>query len=174
MNENLIELFEEIDQGDVEKEIAPEGFQVKDLKAANWCMTKMAIANTRIAEAQMLRKAFIEKVDIWYENYCHEYEDTLEKMEGFLRPFVGEHIKDSRSKTLKMVNGRAGFRTTPDKIEYLDEDKVVEFAETKNIPVQIKKSVKKNDIKSYIKETGEVPESVQVIPGVEKFYVTVE
>lgn len=169
MDKDLFKVFD-----DEAEEIVPEGFVVKDLQTADWCMTKMAIANTRIAEAERLRDAAIARVHEWFENYTAEYNKTLEKMEEFLRPFVAEHIKDTKSKTLKMINGKAGFRTTPEKIEIVNENELVEFAKKENIPVQIKESVHKKDIKEYIKKTGHIPGCVKVIPGSEKFYITTE
>jgi len=168
-----MDLFKVYDDN-VEQEIAPQGFEVKDLQSADWCMTKMAMANTRIAEAETLREAAIEKINTWFENYTHDYQNTLEKMEEFLRPFVEERIKDTKSKTLKMINGKASFRTMPEKIEILNEDELIEFAKKENIPVQVKESVYKTDVKKYIESTGRIPECVRIIPGSEKFYITTE
>jgi len=170
MDRDLLRIFDD----EEEQEIVPEGFQVKDLQAADWCMTKMTVANTRLSEAKALKNAAIEKINDWFINYSKDYVNTLDMMEGFLRPFVEERIQDTKSKTLKMINGKAGFRTTPEKIEIVNEDELVTFAKKENIPVQVKESVYKKNIKKYIESTGHIPKCINVIPGSEKFYVSTE
>ena len=42
------------------------------------------------------------------------------------------------------------------------------------IPVQVKKLVRKRDIKDYITSTGRVLDNAVLTPGTERFYVKIE
>ena len=165
-------LFDGIEEEE-EESVVPEGFLVKDLQSANWCVAKYAMAEERIKEAEEMKRAAIEHVNRWFERYTSDFQVTKMTMQDLLKPYIAEMIKDQKTKNMKLINGTAGFRKTPERVEVKDETQLIAFAKTNGIPVKIKESVSKTDVKTFIKKTGAIPEGVEFIEGSDKFYVKI-
>lgn len=155
-------------------EIEREKFHVTSLQSASWCMAKASTAITKIANAQAMKNEAIGRIDAWFEEYTTEHNATIDSMKYFLEPWVVEQTQDQKSKSVKLPNGTAGFRTTPESIVIKDDKAMVDEAKKLDIPVQTKEYVTKTDIKKYIKDTGVVLENAFITPGSEKFYVKIK
>lgn len=170
MNDNLMETIFGIE----DTEIEPEKFKVTNLQSASWCMAKASAAGGKVANAEAMRDEAIRRINIWFDDYTSEHNETIARMEEFLEPWVQEEIADQKSKSVKLPNGIVGFRTMPESIVIKDDKAMVEEAKKFDIPVQIKEYVTKTDIKKYIKDTGVVLENAFITPGSEKFYVKIK
>ena len=164
MNDIIEQIF-----GKEIEETKKEDFQVDTLKKANWCATMADSAFKKILEAEQMRAEAITFINDWYKDYAKEYVDTIDKMQELLEPWIWDEIKDKKSKSVKLLNGVAGFRKTPGSISL--SDGMVEEAQELDIPVQTKLHVNKTDVKKYIEKTGHIPDNATVIHPVEKFYL---
>lgn len=153
------------------EETKKEDFQVDSLSKANWCATMADSAFNKILKAEQMKAEATAHIDKWFEDYTKEHTDTIDKMKELLAPWVSEEIADKKSKSVKLLNGVAGFRSSPESIKITDEKKMVEEAKEFGIEVHTKECVYKTDIKKYIKDTGHVLDNAVLIPGSEKFYL---
>ncbi len=153
------------------EETKKEDFRVDTLKKANWCATMADSAFKKILEAEQMKEEAMARIDEWFEDYTKEYKGTIDKMEELLDPWVWDEIKEKKSKSIKLLNGTAGFRSTPESIKIKDDKAIVEEAKMYGIPVQTKEYVNKTDIEKHIKETGQILDNACIVPGSEKFYL---
>jgi len=166
--------IEEIIFGAEGVEMEPEKFKVTSLQSASWCMAKASTAAGKIANAQAMHLEAISRINAWFDEYTAPHVATIAAMEMFLEPWVRDEVADTKSKSVKLPGGSAGFRASPDSVVIPDMDKMVAEAKTHGIDIQTKESVKKNDIKSYIKSQGVVLDNAFLVQGTEKFYVKVK
>lgn len=158
------------------EDAAPEGFSVKDIQTANWCMRKYKDAQDKIKEADQARKEIIERVKAWLEDYCREYFDTMAKMEELLKPWIEKELETSRKRSIPLIHGKAGFRKGRDSIDIHNMDALVEYAKKNDIPVKTVESVLKKDLLAKIKETGQVPDPkiAFMVEAKDNFYIDIE
>lgn len=152
----------------------PDKFKVTNLQSASWCMAKTNTAADKIANAEAMREEAIRRINTWFDEYTAPHAATIAAMEMFLEPWVREEIADQKSKSVKLPNGTAGFRSTPESVVITDEVKIVEEAKVAGIETHIKETVHKKDLKKHIMETGQVFDNAFLVPGSEKFYVKIK
>ncbi len=155
-------------------EMEREKFHVTSLQSAAWCMAKASNAVAKIADAQAMKDEAIRRINAWFDDYTAEHNATVESMEFFLEPWVREEIKDKKSKSVKLPNGTAGYRTTPESVVITDEEKIVGEAKAAGVETHIKETVHKKDLKKHIMETGQVFDNAFLVPGSEKFYIKIK
>ena len=94
-------------------EMEPEKFQVTSLQSASWCMAKASAAVNKIKQAEAMKAEAHYRIDKWFDEYTADPTKAIELMKEFLRPWVEEETADQKSKSVKLPNGVAGFRTSP-------------------------------------------------------------
>ena len=151
----------------------PESFKVTSLQSASWCMSKVSTAAGKIANAQAMRDEAINRINAWFDEYTAGHAATIAAMEEFLAPWVDKEIADQKSKSVKLPNGVAGYRSMPESVIITDEEAVIAEAKAAGIEVHIKESVHKKDLKEYMYAGGKL-DNAYILPGGEKFYVTVK
>lgn len=151
------------------------GFLVDTQDKAVWCAGKIRKAEARLAALAAAKEEYIRRIEEWYDGEKKEHEATVNRMAEFLRPWVASEIAHGTKKSVKLPDGtKAGFRASPPRVEIGDMEEVVTWAESKAPAiVRVKKHVNKTDIKRIIEEKGEVPPTVQLVPGEGRFYVDV-
>lgn len=166
-------------------EVEPEKFKVTNLQSASWCMAKISTAVNKIANAEATRDEAIRRINVWYEEHTEDFNDTISTMEEYLAPWVDKEINteqtadggfkfiNPRKKSVKLPNGVAGYRSTPESVIITDEVKIIEEAKAVGIETHVKESVHKKDLKAYM-YTGKKLDNAYIIPGGEKFYVKIK
>ncbi len=111
--------------------------------------------------------AMIQEVTQWLDKKIEQKRGQIDFMSNFMR----NYLKQKNFKSLALPTGSIGFRKQPDKVEITDEEKFMEFATFDIIRVEPEKFVPDmNAIKAKLKETGELPEGVELITPEPKFY----
>ena len=158
----------------IELESKKEEFQVTDYKSADWCLVQAGKAADALAKVEALYREYKAKLDAWREKAVKEAEDTVTKMELFLKPFATKELAGKKKRSFELMNGKMGFRKLPDKVEFDDEEAVVAWAK-ENLPdaVKVKESVDKRIFLKYVKDGGELPEGSMFWEGGDRFYIDV-
>lgn len=179
-DKDLSILFDGIDPDETE-EIVPKGFEVKDLSSANWCMAKIGLANSRIAEREQVAKELHDRIDTWLEKATLDYHKTIDVMKEFLEPYIKqqcdeESTEKKKKRSVKLVLGVAGFRATSGRTNIVDMEKAVEWAKKQGLEIKVVESVSATAIKESIKANGEIPpeDAVIIEVGEDRFYVKVD
>lgn len=150
-----------------------EGFAVRDLQSADWCLAKALSAQKRINEIEAYAEAAIAEARKRIEREVSSYRRTVERMATFLEPWVRERLAGEKRKSLRLLSGRVGLRKSPDRLEVRDEKRTV--AQLKNdgadFCVRVKEEVDKRELMKAIKAGGPLPEGCAVVPGEEHFYL---
>jgi len=101
----------------------------------------------------------------------------LQYMKGYqFRQYIEAMIEaDPKKRSINLAHGEAGFRKSPEKVVWEDEELVIKNAE-KHLPeaVKIKKSLSKIIIKNSMKETGKLLSGCKIVPAVDHFYPQTE
>ena len=170
----IFEDFEKFMDDDFESGIEKKNaFEVKDLSAANWCAGKIKTATVKIEEAKKFRDAVIEKAKRWFEAYTKEYNQTIDRLSEYLKPYVEKEIADKKTKSIKLMGITAGFRKGQLSIDIVDETKAIESAKAQGVPVKVKEYLDKRTIKEALKE-GKGFEGIEIHQPTEHFYVKVD
>lgn len=155
-------------------------FVIDDESKADWALRKIKEHQQKIDEAKKLAEKEKEKIDEWFNDIKIKKERQINNLESLLAEYAMQKRKEDKNfKTMKLPNGRFGFRKQPLKWKY-DNEKVVETLEKLGMTdlVRIKKEPKKSDIKKVFEvvngkavnpETGEVVEGIEVINQGESF-----
>lgn len=151
------------------------GFLVDTEDKAVWCAGKVAKAENHLAALKAAKAEYIRRIEEWYEQRKKEHEDTANRMIELLRPYATQQVARSNKKSVVLPDGtKVGFKSLPGKVEIGSMDQVVQWAESQAPGiVRVKKDVTKTDLKALIKERGEIPPSVEMLPGETRFYVDV-
>jgi phage host-nuclease inhibitor protein Gam len=167
---NLPTLNEFLDE---QEGVKSERFTVTNEQEANWVLRKIKSLEAKKADNIALAEAEIAKIDAWLEQVNGEIDRSLEYFKGLLTAYaVEQRAKDPKFKSLKLPNGKIGFRKQQPKWNY-DNDKVIkalkeigreDLIRVKEEPdkVNIKKVMEVKDGKVIDPETGVIIEGVTV------------
>ncbi len=164
-----------------------EGFSVKDEDSLNWVLDLIRrnhyylAAQQHIFEQKLKR---LEEVKAIYlreqEDMCKPYREKIEGLKARFGPEIHAYVATTLSKRAKSrkVNGFViGSRQTPEKVEVLDQLKMLEWAKA-NLPKAVKESVLVSEVKAFLddkEEAGLVDELGNVIvykkPGESKEFI---
>src|SRR5690625_480851 len=162
-----------------------ESFTVKDDSSANWALRKIKYINDRLDENKALFDAEMDKLERWIKSE----EEKSQKDIDFFRSLLAEYAmkkkeKDPKFKSLKLPNGRIGFRKQQPKWNY-DDETVLEALKKANMNdfINVKESPRKADIKKAFDvvgnqvinpDTGEILEGITIEERPDNFNVAVE
>ena len=147
-------------------EVAPrDTFVVNDAMSANWLVRK--IVETR---------AYAKHVKEWARNELRR----AEREEMFFLHHYGRQLEDwarqqiasGRRKSVKLPAGTIGFRSSPPRLDVLDDKKLIEWCRS-SLPtaLKIETHILKQHIKDHFTITGEVPDGATITGGGQRFYV---
>ena len=161
-----------------------ETFAVKDDSSANWALRKISQLNDRMERNNALAQAEIDKIEQWNQAENEQVQNSIDYFQGLLAEYAMQKKKDDpKFKTMKLPNGRFGFRKRQPKWNY-DDDAVLQALEKANLDdfIRVKKTPSKADIKKAFDvvngkvispDTGEVIDGITVVDQDESFGVTV-
>ena len=136
-----------------------EAFAVVDQQTAEWTVRKIGEHRKKQAEIKELADAEIARIKEWAEKQTKQHENSVEYLQGVLRPW----FEEQGEKSISLPSGRVRFRKVPDKFNFTDETAVIAWAKVHQPKsIRVKEEIDKNEIKRYIKETGEMPDGVEV------------
>lgn len=119
--EETIGLSGEIDSFKIETRDQAEYFTRRLVEAQKENEAVELVAKKRLNE-------YTERVNAWKENKLKENSYNIERWTSWLRPWAEEQLKDSKKKSVKLIEGTLGFRKA-DKYEY-DDEKLVEYLQS--------------------------------------------
>lgn len=169
------------DQEGVEK----ESFAVKDDSAANWALRKISQLNDQIEKNNALAQSEIDKIERWNQTENEQAQNSIDYFQGLLAEYAMQKKKDDpKFKSLKLPNGRFGFRKRQPKWSY-DDDAVLQALEQAELYdfIRVKKAPSEKDIKKAFDvvgdkvinpDTGEVIDGITVVEQNDSFNVAVE
>ncbi|HEY5534913.1 MAG TPA: host-nuclease inhibitor Gam family protein [Ignavibacteria bacterium] len=159
LEEIFEDIFEQI-EADLAKTDSPEVVYAKFL----WVI-KMKVQ--AIEKIKTTAEKLIQDIQDWQDRKSLQHQGQIDflsgKMEGYLR--------QQQLKSLQLPSGVVGLRKQQPKIEIVDSDKFYENADEsilRKIPESFEPNLKA--IKEKLKETGEIPQGVDVIEQDSKFY----
>lgn len=91
-----------------------------------------------------------------------------------VEPIVQKMLEGQKAKSIKTPWGNAGYRTLQQKLEIIDEDRLMRVADM--VPAMAgvvftpPRAISKANLNDYFKTTGDLPDGVELTPKQEKFY----
>lgn len=156
--DDLLEFIDEAEVEELELQKEEDGFKIETIDQANYITKKVKQIRSEIEEAKEIAeaqlKAYEEKVNAWLSSVTKPLERQEEFYLFLLEQFAKEKLKDTKKRSLKLIEGTLQFKKQQDKYEY-DDKELTAFAE-KNLKdyVRYKPSVDK----SKLKKDGKVKE----------------
>lgn len=159
--------------GTMDDSTSPEQFRISSLEQASWAARKVVSARRRIVDREALASRYIETIKAWLERANREDSESISFLTIHLKSFAEQEIATQRrSKTVFLPGARLSLRKKPDRIEIVDESRVITFCEERYPEaIVIKRSVPKAALKLIIARTGEIPPAVDYVPGSEELYI---
>jgi hypothetical protein len=142
--------------GNVEEK---DSFQVDTLDKANWAITKAFDAEHYIEHIKRRAEVMRQRLDKWVEKATKEAEETVDRMQKHLEPYVSLELQKKKSRSIKLLNGTAGFRSS-EKISIPDgkEKNVLEKLKADHPEaVRIKEEIDKKALAKLIKDGEDIP-----------------
>jgi hypothetical protein len=165
--ESSIELRETISQ--LEQEYQHSGLENvttdPEDRIATWVMGKLNELDTT---ADMVR----QQAERMLAALEHRKKAVLWKWGLNLKAAVDRRLalQKHSKKSVDFLTGRAGYRTTPEKMQIVDGSKLLEWCAF-NCPEALGTEIKRTTpVKQYIKTTGDIPPGVRWIDKHETFY----
>lgn len=162
-----------------------ESFTVKDDSQANWALRKIKQMNDQIEQNNALAQAEIDKIEQWNQSENEKAQSSIDYFQGLLAEYaMKKKAEDPKFKSLKLPNGRIGFRKQQPKWNY-DDETVLEALKKANMNdfINVKESPRKADIKKAFDVAGSqvvCPDTGLIIEGItieeqpDKFNVAVK
>ena len=161
--------------GQQTQDLEKKKFEVKDLQSADWCVVRAIQAEHRIQERRVLVLKYKAKLDGYLIDANKEDYGTIEFMQQQLEPWVDEHLRDQKRKSVILPHGTAGFRQGQESVDVLDDITALAWCK-ENLPIAVKvvESISKTEVKNSIKAGGAIPDGIKLKPGDRRFYVKEE
>lgn len=90
-----------------------------------------------IAEAERMLKLYKDKVKMFVDSKCSSYDFEIERLQQMLEPYIQSSLEESGKKSVKFIEGTAGYRKQEKLIDHDD--------------VELEKEVKGIDDEKYFK-----------------------
>ena len=170
---------------DEQEQIKNDSFVVDDENKANWTLRKIKQYKDKIADNNALAQAEIDKIERWNNEVNEQAQSSIDYFTSLLTSYaLNKRAEDPKFKSLKLPNGRIGFRKSQPKWVY-DNEKVIETLEKANLTdfIRVTKAPSKAEIKKAFEvvgdkvvnpDTGEVIEGIEIEPQDDKFNLVVE
>lgn len=170
---------------DEQEQVQDNSFVVDDENKANWALRKIKQMKDQIDNNNALAQAEIDKIEHWNNEVNKQAQESIDYFTSLLTSYaLNKRAEDPKFKSLKLPNGRIGFRKSQPKWVY-DNDKVIETLEKANLTdfIRVKKEPSKADIKKAFDvagdkvinpDTGEVIEGITIETQADKFNVVVD
>jgi phage host-nuclease inhibitor protein Gam len=175
MNPLQLEEMAELEQRRAEL----EGFQVRDISSAEWCLRKLATVQAKRREFETLANAEKERLEAWLSKQCEGLDRDIEFFTAHLTSWHETLLREDpkHNKSVKLPHGTLKSRTTSAQAKKLHDDDLLKHIKDAGLVeyIETKESVKWNDYKKSLdiivdSDNGSVfviDETGHVVPGVE-------
>lgn len=156
---------------DEQENVNDEAFEVKNDDQANWALRKIKESQYDIKNNNQIAQKEIDKIESWLKQVNEQSSNSIDYFQGLLARYAMEiKTNDPSFKSLKLPNGKLGFRKQQPKWSY-DENTLVSSLKSLGLDEYIKTEEKpvKKDIKKALQIAGNkaVTEDGQVVEGIE-------
>lgn len=90
-----------------------------------------------IAEAERMLKLYKDKVNMFIDSKCKSYDFEIERLQQMLEPYIQSSLEETGKKSVKFIEGTAGYRKQEKLIDHDD--------------IELEKEVKGIDDEKYFK-----------------------
>ena len=146
-------------------EFAPDGpesesserFKITDASSMNWTLRKLKSLDKAQNDDLSVYTEEVARLTAWLDKQSEKAQRSRDYLTGLVEQYAREQNKsDPEWKGVKSPFGKVTFKTPKDKINYGDEDKLVQYLETNGF-LQLIKTVKtpiKDDLKKLFPING--------------------
>ncbi len=92
------------------------------------------------------------------------------EVRSLLPPDSKEFEREYGKKSRNLPSGTVGWRRQPDRIEIYDENKLLAWAKLLDLPITVKESVSKFEVRKAM-DAGAEPDGVDLIKGLDELYI---
>lgn len=162
MNEPELTQLEDAPEPDDEEQIeVSPGFAIDSEARANWFLRKVCALRARgdkMRDTKRAADAEIKAAKLRETNF-------LDRFGGEMGAWVTSHL-DGKRKSLTLLEGKAGFRTIPARLEVVDEETCSDWfmMQPELRVVHIVPILCLTAVQAYFQETGVVPPGCAFIP----------
>ncbi len=158
------ELIEQSEQAEKQ-----ERLEMTKLRADQLLMA-ISTLEEQLAEVDQLFKEELQII----EHYRFAEQERVQKKVNWLVWNLEQFMRSTGEKTINLPHGIIKLRTGRDKIEIADLQRFLDCKESQTLLRTIPESFQPDisAIGQYVKQTGHIPDGVNVIPAEVKFYYT--
>ena len=153
-------LLEVINQIDLDEPITMEEV-VEGQTTANKYLYVIKKMRDEIENVKAVGQDQIKSAQAYIDSESRKRENTIAFLSERLHLFMNGQDK----KTISLPNGDLKMRVRQDKVDVVDEAKVVAWIKSGPSPssmLRIREMINKAEMRKYIKETGDIPDGVEV------------
>jgi hypothetical protein len=152
---------------------AAEPFVIDSLAKADWAVSRILEAESRIARRAALASELHARIDAWLTKASAADNDSISYLSLLLRPFVEIEVSTQRrSRSLVLPSGTAQLRKLPDRLDIVDRDAALSYCETSHPEaVIVKKDLSRSALKTLIVSQGEAVPGCAFELGPDELYV---
>lgn len=140
----------------------------------DWLLERIAKRNKQIERNKAVADARKAMVDDWLCAENLRLDNGISWLESEIRQLIphslAEFEREYGKKSRNLPHGVIGFRRQPDKVNVFDEEKALTWAKLMGLPIKVKESVSKTELKKAL-DAGAEPDGVEIIKGLDQFYV---
>ena len=145
------------------EEFLDEIQEANTMADADYLLGKVADLDQQISDINGSAQTQLERIGLWQESRTA----SIKKQKDYYLPFLKAYMERLGKKTEKLVNGTLSLRKQQPLIEIIDEQLLLNSGEF--VRIKTTSSIDKAGIRTYIKETGEIPEGVDYLELEDKF-----
>lgn len=154
-------LLEVINELDLDEPITMEEV-VEGQTTANKYLYVIKKMRDEIENVKAVGQDQIKSAEAYINSESKKRENTI----AFLSQRLHLYMMGQDQKTINLPNGALKMRAMQDKVNVVDEPKVLAWIKDQGFPqtqmLRIKEMINKAEIRKYIKESGEIPDGVDV------------
>jgi len=164
-------LLEIINQIDIDEPITIDEV-VEGQTTANKYLYVIKKMRDEIENVKAVGQDQIEVAQAYIDSESHKRENTI----AFLSQRLHLFMIGQDQKTMNLPNGALKIRVRQDKVDVVDEAKVLDWIKSGSSDfdsmLRIKEMINKAEVRKYIKETGDIPDGVEVESQEPSFSIT--
>lgn len=141
----------------------------------DWLLEKITEHKEAMRQNDVIAEGRRVQIEDWRQGENAKHERAISWLEYQIREIVPPDVESFerayKQKSRSLPFGVVGFRKSPSKIEVFDEERTLAWAKLHKLPIKIKESYSKADLKKAIQTTTDPPDGFQVVPGMSEFFV---
>ena len=148
-------------------DINEDGFEV-DMNKANSILYVIGKINQDMDDIKAVAQHQIDRAKMFQDTECQKMQRTVDFLTGRLHGFA----MASGKRTVALPNGKLKLMKKQDKFEVVDEDRVFAWIKeqgSRHGMTRVKTELNKVGLKAHFKDTGEIPDGIDVTPQPDGF-----